>query len=79
MPDHIQLLLLLLFAGFYLLAALHLIDYLRIMWKEMRKNERIQRGRPAGGKLYEMHAAGQAGNPWEPDLPEKSKTRRTQT
>ena len=28
MPDHIQLLLLLIFAGFYLLAALHLIDYL---------------------------------------------------
>ena len=47
MPDHIQLLLLLLFAGFYLLAALHLIDYLCIMWKEMRKNERLQRGRPA--------------------------------
>ena len=39
MPDHIQLLLLLLFAGFYLLAALHLLDYLRIMWKEMRGND----------------------------------------
>ena len=39
MPDHIQLLLLLIFAGFYLLAALHLIDYLRIMGKGMRKND----------------------------------------
>ena len=47
MPDHIQLLLLLLFAGFYLLAALHLLDYLRIMWKEMKKNERLQLGRPS--------------------------------
>ena len=40
MPDHIQLLLLLIFAGVYLLAALHLIDYLRIMWKEMREDDR---------------------------------------
>ena len=39
MPNHIQLLLILIFAGFYLLAALHLIDYLRIMWKEMREND----------------------------------------
>ena len=31
MSDHIQLMLLMIFAGFYLLAALHLIDYLRLM------------------------------------------------
>jgi len=42
MPDHIQLLLLLIFAGCYLLTALHLIDYLCIMWKEMRRNEKLQ-------------------------------------
>ena len=39
MPDHIQPLLLLIFAGFYLLAALHLIDYRRIVWKGMREDD----------------------------------------
>ena len=57
MPDHIQLLLLLIFAGFYLLAALHLLDYLRIMWKEMRKTERLQRGRPAESCLRHRGAS----------------------
>ena len=40
MPDHIQLLLLMIFAGFCLLAALHLIDHLPIMWTEMREDDR---------------------------------------
>ena len=39
MSDHIQLMLLAIFAGFYLLAALHPSDYLRIMWKEMREDD----------------------------------------
>ena len=38
-------------------AALHLIDYLRIMWKEMRKNERLQRGRPAESCLRHRRAS----------------------
>ena len=57
MPDHIQLLLLLIFAGCYLLTAPHLIDYLCIMWKEMRKNERLQLGRPAESRQRHRNAS----------------------